>query len=163
MTDETLSHIKLEFNRNAANIVEWRALDQETLRQAQLWLAGQKTPAAATLSEWLRENGGKLDGADGPAYIATDGSGYRREEWYSKGQRDRADGPAFMTMRADGRRYEAWYSKGLRDRVDGPAVIETKVDGYRREEWWSKGRLVKEETRASLSAVPGVTLYPPGP
>ena len=35
MSDETLSHIKLEFNRNAAQIVKWLAVGPETLRRAQ--------------------------------------------------------------------------------------------------------------------------------
>jgi hypothetical protein len=137
MSDETLSHIKLEFNRNAAQIVEWFAVDPETLRQAQVWQARQqKTPGAEELSDWLLGNGGQLDRADGPAIIET---------------------------HADGYRYEAWFSKRQRDRADGPAVIETRADGTRREEWHSKGKFVKEEIRGSLAAIPGVTLYPPGP
>jgi hypothetical protein len=164
MTDETLSHIKLEFNRNAVNRVEWFAVGPETLRQAQIWMAQQqKTPAAEKLAGWLLTNGGQLDRADGPAFIATSTDGCRREEWWSKGQPDRADGPAIIETFADGSRHEEWWSKGERDRADGPALIETRADGYCREAWYSKGKFVKEETRANLAAIQGVTLFPPGP
>jgi hypothetical protein len=137
MTDETLSHIKLEFNRNATNIVEWLAVDQETLVRAQIWQAQQKkTPAAAELSDWLRSHGGL---------------------------RDRADGPAFSETGANGTSCEAWYSKGQLDRADGPAFIATGADGNRCEDWYSQGKFVKEERRANLAAIQGVTLYPPAP
>jgi hypothetical protein len=137
MTDETLSHIKLEFNWEASHIVEWFAVDQEALVRAQIWQAQQKkTPGAAELEAWLLTNGGQLDRADGPAVIAT---------------------------KADGSRYEAWFSKGLCDRVDGPAVTDTDANGKCREEWWSKGKFIKEERRANLAAIQGVTLFPPAP
>jgi hypothetical protein len=162
MTDEKQTHIKLEFNRNAGQIVEWLAVDQETLRQAQLWLVRQQQPTAVKLSDWLRSNGGVLDRADGPALVATNATG-THEEWCSRGLRDRADGPAVIATGADGSRYEAWYSKDLLDHADGPAIIVTRADGTCRESWYSKGTLVKEETNARISAIPGVTLYPAGP
>lgn len=44
---EKLSRIKIEFNDAAANIVTWYAVNERTLRKAQLWQGQQKpTPAA---------------------------------------------------------------------------------------------------------------------
>jgi hypothetical protein len=184
------THIKLEFNWNATcDTVQWFALDQELLRKAQIWQAGQgNTPSAAALSGWLQANGGLVDCGDGPAVIQTWADGSRYEAWLSMGARDRADGPAIIATYADGSRREAWYSKGelyrdggpahietradgyrreawfskdLLDRADGPAIIITGADGCRRESWFSKGELIKKETLACLSVIPGVTLYRP--
>jgi hypothetical protein len=46
--------------------------------------------------------------------------------------------------------------------ADGPAVIDTRADGSR-EAWYEQDRLIREETLASLSAIPGVTFQPPPP
>ena len=163
MTKELL-HIKAEFNENAANFVEWYALDQETLRRAQLWQGQQKeTPTARAFSDWIAANGGRRDRADGPAYIETRPDGRRREEWYSQDQLDRADGPAIIETETDGRRREAWYSHGQLDRADGPAIIATGMDGSRYEAWYNHGEFIKEETVADPSNIPGISVFPASP
>ena len=87
MTDQ-ITRLKIEFNTAAGdNVVRYYALDAQTLRQAQLWQAEQKTPPSAEqFSDWLSYNGGKLDRADGPALIQTRNDGLRIEVWFCDGK-----------------------------------------------------------------------------
>ena len=78
------------------------ALDAATLRLAQIWTAAKpQPPGGEEFADWLGEHGGKLDRADGPAFIEIWADGRRREEWYKQGQRDRADGPAVVETWAE--------------------------------------------------------------
>ena len=151
-----ITRLKIEFSPAAGdNVVRYYALDAQTLRQAQLWQAEQKTPpSAGQFSDWLSYNGGKLDRADGPAGDATYQDGTHIEQWYRDGKLDRAEGPAVTETYPNGRRVEQWYRDGKQHRADGPAVTETYPDGRRIEQWYRDGKLDRADGPAVTETYP---------
>ena len=99
-----------------------------------------------TYEEWWKD--GKLDRADGPAYIVRDAATgtVTREAWWKDGKLDRADGPAAIERDAATGTVtgEAWCKDGKLDRADGPAYIErdaaTGIVTY--EAWYKDGKAI---------------------
>lgn len=145
MTDP-IHRIQLDYTEAAtgAHVLKFFTLDKATLHLAQLWKAQQKTPPTAKrFSDWLHDNGGKLDRANGPAITTT--------------------------FSGDLNRVEQWFRNNQLHRKKDPAVIIYYSNGYRLKEWYNKGKFIKEERTASppggadLSTIPGVTLLPSSP
>ena len=82
----------------------------------------------------------RLHRDDGPAQIAVDPDGTRRECWYQNGVRHRDGGPAAITIRSDGRHSEFYYVHGQQHREDGPAHTYIDADGTITEEYYERDR-----------------------
>jgi hypothetical protein len=110
------------------------AVDENTLRDAQIWAAKKKHSVGKELDAWLFKKGCKLDSSDGPAITA---------------------------RFADGTTQVEYYRDGLLHREDGPASIYRSADGMTVEQYYRNGKLLKEERLAPLSSILGVTVERP--
>ena len=128
-----MSPLKPTFSSSALNSEEHRVITER-----------DKPTGTVTHEEWRKD--GKLDRADGPAWIVRDkATGVTYEEWWKDGKLDRADGPAWIVRdKATGTvTREAWWKDGKLDRADGPAgIVRDKATGaVTHEEWRKDGKL----------------------
>jgi len=170
MTNE-MTRIKIEYNNGPQTYYRtelWYAVSPQTLSRAQQWVVAASAKGGLdprAFAEWLgREQGAILDRTDGPAYFDVI-PGRTVEEWRINGLLDRADGPAVTVTGDQGARVERWYTKGrLSERANGgPNCIITRKDGHCVKQWLDRcnGSVMREETEAGISSVPGVALYQP--
>jgi len=98
----------------------------------------------ATHEQYCRN--GKMDRADGPAWIWRNADGVATEEQYFRnGKMHRDDGPARIVRNPDGSTWEMHCRNGKTHRDDGPAIIQRKADGSMEQQYYQNGRLVKTE------------------
>lgn len=189
MTGTQTSHITVTCKNGGTEITRIYAVNEDALRDAQLWSNQQNNPTSKALGAWLETKGCRLDSSSGPACVLRWADGSTREEYYRDGKLHRElgpatiernthgtteayyradklhreDGPALVWRHTDGSTEEYYFRDGRLHRDDGPAIVRRFANGATVDKYYRDDVFVKEERLAPLSIIPGVTIRPPAP